>query len=845
MPLLPGQTFGLYQIQAALGSGGMGEVYRAWDPRFGRLVALKVLPRAFAEDPARIRRFRDEARILAALDHPAVVRVHEGDERDGQPFLAMEYVEGATLRQILGQGPMAWREAAATAAGIAGGLAAAHAKGIVHRDLKPENVILTPAGQPKIVDFGLARRDSATPDPDPGGLLGTSGYMSPEQVMGRPLDGRSDLFALGALLYELVTGRRAFEGEGLAETLTAILRDAVPPSGVPGPGGQDLDTALERLLAKDPARRPPSAHEAARALEALAEAGEAGQRPSGARRRARWWILPLASGLLLVAAGPAWDLIRTAGGPTVDPHVVALLPFDNLTGDPSLEPLGRRIVDLIRQDLRTVSHLRIAPDPAPARGRKDPAARRAAEVRARMALAGRISADGTDLVVTARLVETRTGKEVELGPWRAPRSDPRSAVEEARAWAGGAVAWAFDEEAGFAHGATRSPRLEAYQLLRRGNRELCEDPDHALLLMEKGAGLDPGFVMGRVLLVENLLNLGRTAQAASLLQGLEASRSRFTPIEAVLVDIQVLRLRGDRPRLYACFDQAVRLGVDSPMLALDRAWVELEDNRPLQARRRLEGIPLDGVGPGGACRFLPCRIWCRTSRALGDYATELRMAREGRRLCPGRMEFWTYEAEALAGLGRLADLEGVLAQVDRSPHARADTVTPASIRLNLAFFLHHLGKEAAASAFAEEALSRFQALPPASRARAWWGVAKLQTLLGRHREALDTVLEEWARSPGLWATGQAGCLYALNGQPDLARDCERRLAAYDLPGEGGSVPLFQAFIAARLGEKARAVDLLKQAADRGVPLAMGWYSDPDLEDLRGYPPFEALMRPKG
>ena len=221
MALASGTKLGPYEIQLPLGAGGMGEVYRARDTRLGREVAIKVLPSAFSLDPERLRRFKQEAQVVAALNHPNILAIHDFGEHEGSPYIVTELLEGQTLRGSLSGGPIPSRKATNTAEQVARGLAAAHHKGIVHRDLKPENIFITRGGRVKILDFGLAKlTPDKTPDAEtvasqtePGVVMGTMGYMSPEQVRGLGADHRSDLFSLGAVLYEMLSGKRAFHGE--------------------------------------------------------------------------------------------------------------------------------------------------------------------------------------------------------------------------------------------------------------------------------------------------------------------------------------------------------------------------------------------------------------------------------------------------------------------------------------------------------------------------------------------------------------------------------------------------------------------------------------------------------
>src|SRR5579863_2944923 len=281
MALTSGTRLGPYEIVVLLGAGGMGEVYRALDTRLGRDVAIKVLPEGLAKDPDRLRRFEQEARTIAALSHPNILGIHDIGTHDGAPFLVSELLEGQTLRERLESGPLPVRRAIEYAFGIAQGLSAAHDKGIVHRDLKPENVFITRDGRVKVLDFGLAKlmrpeesHDTvatlASPATLPGMVLGTVGYMSPEQVRGESGDARSDIFSFGAVLYEMLTGKRAFKRETSAETMTAVLREEPPElneTGWQGPLG--LQRILTRCLEKNVERRFQSASDLAFAIESL------------------------------------------------------------------------------------------------------------------------------------------------------------------------------------------------------------------------------------------------------------------------------------------------------------------------------------------------------------------------------------------------------------------------------------------------------------------------------------------------------------------------------------------------------------------------------------------------
>src|SRR5580692_1199082 len=283
MTLTSGTKLGPYEIIAPIGAGGMGEVYRARDTRLGREVALKVLPESFSRDADRLRRFEQEARAVAALNHPNILAIHDIGEQDGSPFIVSELLDGNSLRAELEHGPLPARKASDYAAQIAQGLAAAHDKNIVHRDLKPENIFLTREGRVKILDFGLAKlapsggpktqSDGMTLTSSPteaGMVMGTAGYMAPEQVRGSAVDSRTDIFAFGAVLYEMISGQRAFRRDTAAETMTAILKEDPPELGeIDHPVSPGLERIVRRCLEKQPEQRFQSAKDLAFALEAL------------------------------------------------------------------------------------------------------------------------------------------------------------------------------------------------------------------------------------------------------------------------------------------------------------------------------------------------------------------------------------------------------------------------------------------------------------------------------------------------------------------------------------------------------------------------------------------------
>jgi hypothetical protein len=326
MSLTPGTRLGPYEIVSPLGAGGMGEVYRARDARLDREVAVKVLPARVSGDAGALSRFEREAKAVAALSHPNILSIFDFG-RDGEVAYAVtELLDGQTLGELLESGPLPPRRASAIAREIAEGLAAAHGKGIVHRDLKPENVFVTKSGHVKILDFGLAKEMAARDDGDtsapterpmtePGTVMGTVGYMSPEQVRGKTLDHRTDVFSFGAILYEMLAGRRAFAKPTAPETMTAILNEDPPELPAASGIGASLELVSRRCLEKDPAARFQDTHDIAFALEMASGAVRASGPLAAVVKPTKWRRAFTAALALAAVAAGAWLLYRRGRPP--------------------------------------------------------------------------------------------------------------------------------------------------------------------------------------------------------------------------------------------------------------------------------------------------------------------------------------------------------------------------------------------------------------------------------------------------------------------------------------------------------------------------------------------------
>jgi len=513
MSLTAGARLGPYEILSPLGAGGMGEVYRARDTRLGREVAVKVLPATFSKDSDRLRRFEQEARAASALNHPNILTIHDIGQADGAPYVVAELLEGETLRGRMAAGALSPRRALEHALQIAHGLAAAHERGIVHRDLKPENVFVTRDGRVKILDFGLAKLTepagpssqtdlpTAAPATDPGVVLGTIGYMSPEQVRGKAADARSDIFAFGTILYEMLSGRRAFHGDTAADTMSAILTKDPPDvsttnQSVP-PG---LDRVVRHCLEKDPERRFHSAHDLAFDLEALSDASGAAPRPLPTKRPQKRIALAIAAGAVILAATAAILSRRSArAGTTLDS--IAVLPFVNATRDPETEYLSDGITESIINSLSRLPQLRVAARSSVFRykGRDEDPQKAGRDLNVRAVVSGKVLQRGDRLSVQADLVDVGNGSQIWGDRYDRKLSDIQAIQEE--------IAKDISEKLRLRLTGEEKEKLrkrytedtEAYQLYLKGRyfweKRTASDLQQSSELFQKAIEKDPAFAL--------------------------------------------------------------------------------------------------------------------------------------------------------------------------------------------------------------------------------------------------------------------------------------------------------------------------------------------------------------
>ena len=780
-----GRTLAHYRIIAALGAGGMGEVFRATDTRLGRDVALKVLPPDLAANPDRLARFRREAQTLGALDHPGIVTVHSVDEAEGIHFLTMQLVEGEPLDRLIPADGMPVDRILAIASAIADALAAAHDKGIVHRDLKPANVMVTPEGRVKVLDFGLAKGTATTAAPTidsgavtdlhtrEGAVMGTVPYMSPEQVAGRPVDARSDIFSLGVMLYELATGDRPFRGESSAELASAILRDVPPPlptgrSGLP----EALARIIDRCLEKDPAARFATMQDVRGALQGVAQGGTAA--PSRGRA-AGWARLPwiVGAGTLLVAVilfvrSGAVQRGAESGG---EIRSIAVLPFDNYSGDPDQDYFAEGMTDALTTDLARVSRIRVISRGSTLQfageGRPStPEIARTLDVDA--IVEGSVSRSGDTVVISAKLIDARADRHLWAETFERSSEDVLALQRDLAS----AIAQeihsqlAEDERADLGEAPTVDP--EAYDAYLKGryffNRPSDENLRTAIARFEDAIAISPDFVPA-------LSGLSDAYLWAGYNEGF------MTASEA-------------RPRAKALVEKAIRLDPNSAeahtSLAVFRTFYEYEWEEAEDAFRR--AIALNPSYAYAHDQFAMCLAF------------------------QGRFE------ESIAESRLAIELDPL------NPQTRIDAI-----------FAHlWQGDPGTASRLVEEAADLDPTYFFPVQARGW-----VEIELGRPGAAIPHFQEAKTMGAPAFVSAWLAYAYGATGDEERARREIEELGR--LSYQGRITPFDQAVVALGLGEHARAVSLLEQAYALDSQW-LGWLGNDRIFDpLRGDSRFQTLL----
>ncbi len=521
MPLTSGARIGVYEVTGVIGRGGMGEVYRARDTRLDRVVALKILPPDLGRDPERLFRFEREARLASSLNHPNIVVIYDIGVDGGVHYIAMEHVEGETLFETIRRGPPPLAVTVELASQLADALARAHAAGIIHRDLKPSNIMVTPERRAKVLDFGLGKFIQGEADSNaltelgrgettPGVLLGTAAYMSPEQGVGGIADARSDQFALGLMLYEMLSGVHPFARASGVQTLSAIIADEPEPIAVKAPKTPEaLGHIVERCLAKDPAARFDSTADLARALQSIGDHLRSGRTLAPMppirrhRRRAGVWAAS-AVVALVIAALAGWLLLSSDTASLPGRRQVAVLPFTNVGGDVANQALADGLAEVLTTRLTQLERfsggLQVVPAVEVRQQRIASAAdaRRAFSVN--IIVSGSLQRTSNRVLLTLNVIDGASLRQIRADALDVAPQDAVALQDEVVIRLARLLDIEIGEEAHalVSAGGTRAPGAYEYYLQGRGylqRFERAENVDAALGLFERALAQDPGYAL--------------------------------------------------------------------------------------------------------------------------------------------------------------------------------------------------------------------------------------------------------------------------------------------------------------------------------------------------------------
>ena len=896
---LAGRTVSHFRVLEPLGAGGMGVVYRAEDTRLGRAVALKfLLPQLSLDAPAKAR-FLQEAHSAAALDHPNLCTIHEvGESDDGRLFLAMALYPGETLKARLDrEGPLPVGDALAIARQIAEGLAYAHAAGIVHRDLKPGNVMLVPNGPVKILDFGLAKaRDQRLNTAS--ARWGTVAYMAPEQIRGEAVDARTDLWALGVVLFEMLTGRMPFAGEHELAVAPAILDDEpLSPSTLRADVPAALEDLVLTLLQKDPANRYPAAEEL---LGHLVDAGTRAESAvrSGRTRSLRARRIPVGAAAAVVVVGVLVGAALLGGrhgaGDAAAASRVVVMPFENRTAVTELDPLGTVVAEWVTQGLTELPFLTVLDTHgAQAAARRLGAAATPGAVRretgAGVVVAGSYVLQGDLLQFQAQISSTTEGSILlSIAGVTAPRNQPMAGVEALRQRVSGAFASLHNKDVSrFQTVLAQPPLYAAYRDYVEGlELYMAGDNAEAARRFQQAATLDPTFLTARIWTAQSAMLAGmeemdeaRARRADSLIGGLQLIRDRLAPFDRARLDFVVAVRDGDLLEEYRATLRLVDAAPGSVDARREAAASALRALRPREALRRLEELDLKS----GLMREWEGDYWFTAAGAhhlLGEYKEELAAIRRAHQFYPTDPATLFDELRALAALGRIAEVDS-MARAELLGSGQADLIA-----FNIAGELMAHGHPEAAQRLARYVYDHPGAPPPSEpvAAREWLDEHLfLQINIGvpwcyladrlRTRSVAQRASDEWVhsraelalllgdaetaarraaqlRDPDAHGTLLARIL-AAQGKIGAARAALEHWEGRMVQARGtlNGLEIDRASVLVRIGDIDRALKVLSEGIGRrALPnTTQNWngHAYPDFAPLFSNPRFQALIKPRG
>jgi len=862
-----GKTISHYNILEKLGEGGMGIVYKAEDTTLKRAVALKFLPPEMTRDPQANARFLHEARAAAALNHPNICTVYEIGEADGQTFIAMALIEGGSLRDRIGRGPLRLDETFELAVQVAQGLAAAHKKNIVHRDMKPGNVMVTTEGRPKIMDFGLAKSPGQTRLTRAGTTTGTIAYMSPEQSRGEHVDHRTDIWSFGVMLYEMITGQRPFRGDYEQAVVHSIVNEEPEPvtalrTGVP----MELERIVVKAMAKRPEERYQTVPDMLVDLKALGKAVHADSATSAtivrplpkpaSLRAGRRRTAAIVAVLAIVALATTFVMMRPRG-PSVelDASRVLVAAFENRTGDESLDPLGTMLADWFTEGVSEIGEYDVVSWSPPGsraataetEGLDDATRLRsvAREAGAGTIISGSYYAEGANLRFQIRLADASDGSIIYAPPAvTGLREAPTDALETLRQRMMGALVTEFDPSL-----RAQPPIYEAYREYSTGMRLFAADYTECIRHLSRAIEIDPSFTSARLHLAIAYGNIGHRAEADSVMSEVVSNREKLTPFEQQLLGWYVAKGRSDHEASLRHLSEARKLNPTSVLATYVHALTSLYVNRPWDTLETLEALEWMGESEAAADRVhhsWPSLLGAIAHHLLGDHNRELQVAREGLEYYPNLPLLRATEVGALAALHHVEEVRDI---VDQSLATVSEYGSPYWVMESAFLELRAHGHLAESIEIANRAVDWCRGRPEEEAKTEELRASLAYALYAAERwDETEALFEELAReSPeSIDYAGYLGTLAARRGDLEEAVSISTQLEHLDRQHMNGVNMYWCACISSLLDEKERAVEFLRKGFAEGLRHAadVDLHTEMDFESLRSYPPFEELMRPK-
>ena len=860
--LTTGSLFaGRYQIIEELGHGGMGRVYRALDKKLNEEVALKLVRPEIAADRSTLERFHNELKLARKISHPHVGRKYELMEDKGFHFITMEYVPGQDLRALIRQtGQLTVGKAIAIGKEICEGLTEAHKQGIVHRDLKPSNIIIDRAGSTRIIDFGIARSLAVKSRTGAGVMIGTPEYMSPEQVEGKEVDPRSDIYSLGIILYEMLTGRVPFEGDtpftvGVKQKSETPKNPKLLNPNIP----DDLNGLILKCLEKDRSRRYPSAPDVRAELERVKKGLPTTERIAPERRsftskeitvkfQPRKIIIP-ALGVIavIVAAVIFWPKKAS----NLDPKLVAVAVFENKTGDPKLDYIGSMAANRIMQGLAQVGKFSIAPMPsadalaAESKG-KDKLRALAAVTKAGKIVHGDYYLQGDNIQFDAWVEDMAAKKNIlALEPVSGAIADPAAALEPLRLKLMGGLAGVFDPVLrDWLSLLKEPPKLEAYREYIEGSEafyrsEFPTAVEHFLRAAER----DPSLKVALMYAAIALDNMDQYAKGQELVREVAKSRADLSSGERLFLDWHEAGYRGDsEASLRTC--RQIAADYKTWDWTYQNGYEAIWSNCPQEAVEVLSRLdPFAEVYKTWSSAYWG--VLARAHHMLGNYKLELKDARSGRMQSPESLYMLYCEARPLAALGHMKGLQKVI-EISKTlpPEGR---YYPGRIMLRAGRELRTHGFKEDAVKVLNQALQWFDGRPAEEKTSIENRFAQAETLY---------VLGKWVEAKALFERlhgdvqddidylGYLGVVSVQTGDKEEALKISKKLEDDKRPYLFGNPTYWRSRIASLLGDKEGAVNLLRQATKEGFAY-FDIHPTEDFESLADYPPYIQLMKPKG